>query len=48
MTAPRSTLDYLDDILDAAGKIEIFTWVCPMRSFPGTTRQSTRSYGHWK
>ncbi|MDK2916503.1 MAG: hypothetical protein PWR25_1060 [Euryarchaeota archaeon] len=25
MTAPRSTLDYLDDILDAVDKIEIFT-----------------------
>ncbi|MCT8337590.1 DUF86 domain-containing protein [Methanoculleus sp. Afa-1] len=25
MTAPRSTLDYLDDILDAVEKIEIFT-----------------------
>ncbi|MDN5340245.1 MAG: hypothetical protein PWQ30_1354 [Euryarchaeota archaeon] len=25
MTAPRSTLDYLDDILDAIEKIEIFT-----------------------
>lgn len=25
MTAPRDTLDYLDDILDAVGKIEIFT-----------------------
>jgi len=24
-TAPRSTLDYLDDILDAVDKIEIFT-----------------------
>lgn len=25
MTAPRSALDYLDDILDAVDKIEIFT-----------------------
>ncbi|NMA09715.1 MAG: DUF86 domain-containing protein, partial [Methanomicrobiales archaeon] len=25
MTAPRSSLDYLDDILDAVEKIEIFT-----------------------
>jgi len=25
MTAPRGTLDYLDDILDAVEKIEIFT-----------------------
>ena len=25
MTAPRSTLDYLDGILDAVEKIEIFT-----------------------
>ena len=25
MTAPRSTLDYLEDILDAVEKIEIFT-----------------------
>ena len=25
MTAPRNTLDYLDDILDAADKIEVFT-----------------------
>jgi len=25
MTAPRSALDYLDDILDAIEKIEIFT-----------------------
>jgi uncharacterized protein with HEPN domain len=26
MTAPRSTLDYLDDILDAVDKIAVFTW----------------------
>ncbi|WP_317295675.1 HepT-like ribonuclease domain-containing protein [Methanoculleus nereidis] len=25
MTAPRNTLDYLDDILDAVDKIEVFT-----------------------
>ena len=35
MTAPRSTLDYLDDILDAAGKIEIFTRGMSYEEFSG-------------
>jgi len=32
---PRSTLDYLDDILDAAGKIEIFTRGMSYEEFSG-------------
>jgi uncharacterized protein with HEPN domain len=35
MTAPRSTLDYLDDILDAAGKIETFTRGMSYEEFSG-------------
>ncbi|MCK9319294.1 MULTISPECIES: hypothetical protein [unclassified Methanoculleus] len=46
MTAPRDTLDYLDDILDAVEKIEIFTR--GMRSSTGMIRPSTRSREHWK
>ncbi|WP_343241352.1 DUF86 domain-containing protein, partial [Methanoculleus sp. UBA389] len=35
MKTPRSTLDYLDDILDAAGKIEIFTRGMSYEEFSG-------------
>jgi len=35
MTAPRSTLDHLDDILDAAGKIETFTRGMSYEEFSG-------------
>jgi uncharacterized protein with HEPN domain len=35
MKAPRSTLDYLDDILDAAGKIETFTRGMSYEEFSG-------------
>ncbi|WP_214041150.1 DUF86 domain-containing protein [Methanoculleus sp.] len=35
MTAPRSTLDYLDDILDAVDKIEIFTRGMSYEEFSG-------------
>jgi len=35
MTAPRSTLDYLDNILDAAGKIETFTRGMSYEEFSG-------------
>ncbi len=35
MKTPRSTLDYLDDILDAAGKIEIFTRGMSYEEFAG-------------
>ncbi len=35
MTAPRNTLDYLDDILDAVEKIEIFTRGMSYEEFSG-------------
>ena len=35
MKAPRSALDYLDDILDAAGKIETFTRGMSYEEFSG-------------
>ena len=35
MKAPRSTLDYLDNILDAAGKIETFTRGMSYEEFSG-------------
>ena len=35
MKTPRSTLDYLDDILDAAGKIETFTRGMSYEEFSG-------------
>ena len=35
MTAPRSTLDYLDDILDAVDKIEGFTRGMSYQEFSG-------------
>jgi len=48
MTAPRNTLDYLDDILDAIEKIAIFTRACRMRSSARTIRPFRLSPEHWK
>lgn len=35
MTAPRDTLDYLDDIFDAVEKIEVFTRGMSYEEFSG-------------
>jgi len=49
MTAPRSTLDYLDDILDATDKIEAFTRDMSYEEFSeDETRPSMPLYEHWK
>ena len=54
MTAPRSTLDYLEDILDAVEKIQIFTRGMSYEEraaleaeVEGRQRAGIRSMKHW-